>query len=92
MDLAFAAFLCIQTMVWLLVFGIFNVHTDVNACDCTWGCTNTVREFELTADHGGEKSILAQGNLNLDQQLVRPLNEMSSFLPLTPFNLFDKKR
>ena len=24
-------------MVWLPVFGIFNVHTDVDACDCTPG-------------------------------------------------------
>ena len=22
-------------------YGIFNVHTDVNACDCTWDCTDT---------------------------------------------------
>ena len=29
------AFLCSQTMVWLLVFGIFNPHTDVKACNCT---------------------------------------------------------
>ena len=28
---------CVQTMVWLLVFGFFNVHTDVDACDCTRG-------------------------------------------------------
>ena len=25
-------------------YGIFNVHTDVNACDCTRGCMDTVRE------------------------------------------------
>ena len=28
-------FFCVQTMVWLTVFGIFNVHTDIDACDCT---------------------------------------------------------
>ena len=28
---------CVQTMVWLPVFGGFNACTDVNACDCTWG-------------------------------------------------------
>ena len=28
-------FLCSQTMVWLLVFGIFNPHADVKACNCT---------------------------------------------------------
>ena len=32
-----AIFSCIQLKVWLPVLGIFNVHTDVNACDCTRG-------------------------------------------------------
>ena len=32
-----AVFPCVQTMVWLPVLGIFNVHTDVDACDCTLG-------------------------------------------------------
>ena len=33
----YVVFLCVQTMVWLLAFGIVNVHTDVDACDCTRG-------------------------------------------------------
>ena len=32
---ACVVFSCVRTMVWLPVFGIFNVHTDVDACDCT---------------------------------------------------------
>jgi len=32
-----AVFSCVRTMVWLPVFGIFNVCTDVDACDCTRG-------------------------------------------------------
>ena len=32
-----AVFSCVQTKVWLPVLGIFNVRTDVNACDCTQG-------------------------------------------------------
>ena len=32
-----AVFPCVRTVVWLPVFGIFNVHTDVDACDCTRG-------------------------------------------------------
>ena len=32
-----AVFSCVQTMVWLPVFMIFNVHTDVDASDCTRG-------------------------------------------------------
>ena len=36
----------VQTMVWLPMFGIFNVCTDVDACDCT----DTIRECALEAD------------------------------------------
>ena len=32
-----AVFLCVQTMLWLPVSGIFNVHTDINECDGTQG-------------------------------------------------------
>ena len=31
-------------------YGICNVRTDVNACDCTQECTNTVRESALKVD------------------------------------------
>ena len=47
-------------------YRIFNVGTDVNACDCTQGCTDTVREFVLKVDSGRkipcrtEESILRQ--------------------------------
>ena len=37
-------------------YGIFNMHTDVNACDCTWGCMDPVRESALKADR--EKNLL----------------------------------
>ena len=32
-----AVFLCVQTIVWLPVFGIFNVCTDVESCDYARG-------------------------------------------------------
>ena len=32
-----AVFSCVQTLLWLPVLGIFNMHTAVDACDCTWG-------------------------------------------------------
>ena len=32
-----AVFLCIQTKVWLPLRGMFNVRTDVKACNWTWG-------------------------------------------------------
>ena len=34
-------------------YGIFNARRDVNACDCTRGCTDTVRESALIVDSGG---------------------------------------
>ena len=41
-----SVYLCAQTVVWLPMFGFFNVRTDVNAWDCTWiahgGCMDTV--------------------------------------------------
>ena len=40
-------------------YGIFNVHTDVNACDCTLGCTDKCLHWKLTL---GEKSLAAPGN------------------------------
>ena len=32
-----AVFSCVHTMVWLTVFGIFNMHTHADAGDCTRG-------------------------------------------------------
>ena len=29
---------------------IFNVHTDANACNCTWGCLDNKRESALKVD------------------------------------------
>ena len=33
-------------------YRISDVRTDVNARDCTRGCTDTVRESALKVDHG----------------------------------------
>ena len=38
-------------------YGIFNVRTDINACDCTRGCTDTVRESALKVDFGRKKNL-----------------------------------
>ena len=44
-------------MIWLAVFGIFNVRTDVDAYDCIQGgCTDT-RESALEADSESESNI-----------------------------------
>ena len=30
--------------------GIFNMRTYIKVCNCTWGCTDTVREPALKVD------------------------------------------
>ena len=50
-------------------YGIFNVRTDVNACDCAGGCTDTVRESALKAD-SGRKIPCRTGESNLRRQRV----------------------
>ena len=37
-------------MAWLPLFGIFNEHTDVDACDCTRGAVQTLQESALEVD------------------------------------------
>ena len=37
MPIGVCSILYVRTMVWLSVLEIFNVHTDVDACDCTRG-------------------------------------------------------
>ena len=47
-------------------YRIFNVRTDVNACDCTRGCTDTLRqragkserERERERERDGVKELL----------------------------------
>ena len=44
-----AVFSCVPTMVWLPMFRIFNVCTEVNARSCTWGLYRHWREhWKLT--------------------------------------------
>ena len=41
-------------------YRIFYVHIDVNACNCTWVCMDTVAEFALKVDsHRGIKPASA---------------------------------
>ena len=51
-----------QTKVYLSMLGIFNVHTDVNACDFTRGYTDTIRESALKVYTERKKSLAAPGN------------------------------
>ena len=55
-----AVFLCVQTKAWLPVFRIFNLCTDVDACNCTqvlYGHCKSLH-WKLTL---GEKSLAAPG-------------------------------
>ena len=54
----FSVFSCVQTMVWLPVFGFFNILTDVGECDCTQGLYGHRKSlyWKLTV---GEKSLAA---------------------------------
>ena len=49
-----------ETMVWLPIFGIFNVCSDVDACDCTRGLYGHLSVDSLEVD-SGRKSLAARG-------------------------------
>ena len=53
-------------------YRIFNMGSDVNACDCTWGCTDTVRESALKVD-SGRKIPCRTEESNLRQQHNGPM-------------------
>ena len=54
---------------------IFNMHTDVNASDCAWGCTDTVRESAL------RKIPRRTGESNLRRQRAGPMLYQLSYIP-----------
>ena len=58
---------------------IFNVRTHVNACDCTWGCTDTVRESSLKVD-SGRKIPCCTGESNLRWQHAGPMLYQLSYV------------
>ena len=58
---------------------IFKVHTDVNACDCTWGVRTHVTESALKVD-SGRKIPRRIGESNLRQQRVGPTFYQLSYI------------
>ena len=57
-----------------------NVRTDVDACGCTLGCTDTVKESALKAD--AEKKIPRRtGESNLPQRRAGPMLYRLSYIP-----------
>ena len=63
-------------------YGIFNVHTDVNACDCTQGCTDTIRESVLKVD-SGRKILCGTGESNLYLQCASLMLYHLIYIPNT---------
>ena len=66
--------------------GIFNVHTDVNACDCIRGCTGTVKESALKVDFG-RKIPCRTVESNLRRRRAGPMLYQPSYIP-TPSCVF----
>ena len=64
-------------------YGIFNVRTDVNACDCTRGRKDSVRESVLKVD-SGRKIPCRTGESNLRRRRAGPMLYQLSYIP-TPF-------
>ena len=65
-----AVFPCVQTVIWLPVFGIFNMSTDVDACNCAQsGCLDTISESALKVD-SGRKIPCRSGDSNLHQYCI----------------------
>ena len=62
-------------------YRIFNVRTDVDLCDCTWGCTDDVRESALTVDPG-RKIPRSTGESNLRQRCAGPTLYQLSLIPI----------
>ena len=61
-------------------YGIFNVRTDVNACDCARGCTDAVRESALKVD-SGRKNPLMHREIDLHRRRDGPMLYQLSYIP-----------
>ena len=63
-------------------YGIFNVRTDVNACACTWGCMDAVRESALKVD-SGRKIPCCTRESNLCWERACPLLYQLNYIPIS---------
>ena len=63
-----------------MVYRIFNMRADVNSCNCTQGCTDSVRESALNFD-SGRKITCRTGELNLYQRRAGPTLYQLSYIP-----------
>ena len=71
-------------------YRIFNVRTDVNACDCTRGCMDTARESALKVD-SGRKIPCRIGESNLRQRRDGLMLYQLSYIPSPLASLYLKK-
>ena len=62
-------------------YRIFIVHTDVHACDCTRGYTDTERESALKVD-SGRKIPCRTGESNLRQRRAGPMSLSTELHPI----------
>ena len=65
-------------------YRIFNMRTDVNACDCTQGSMDTIREFTLKVGSGRKISCHTR-ELNLSKQCAGPMFCQLSYIPTSQF-------
>ena len=72
-------------------YGVFNVRTDINACDCTRGCTDTVRESALKIE-SGRKIICRTGVSNLRQRRAGQTLYQPRFIPTLKLAMFTVRR
>ena len=61
-------------------YGIFNMRTDVNECDCTRGCTDIVRECALKVD-SRKKKLGALGNRTCVGDVPVRCSNQLSYIP-----------
>ena len=61
-------------------YRIFNMRSDVNACDCSRGCTDTVRESALIVD-SGRKIPCRTGESNQRWQRAGPMLYQLGYIP-----------
>ena len=74
-------------MVWLPVLGLFNVHTDANACDSVRGLNeHRKRESAMKVDSGG--NIFCGDRGNPRQQRAGPTLYQLSYTPTPWFHSF----
>ena len=71
-------------------FGILNVCTDVNACNRTRGCVDTLRESALKVD-SGRKIPCCTGESNLCRWRAGPVLQPTELHPI-PTQISDHKR